>query len=131
MSEKTKVPTLAEWLRSAEQEWRLKCLAASLLEMSDREFADWLGKFQPAEARLALKEYRSAKQRPNKQQACLELLRRRAEGATIEELQALTDWQAHSVRGFLAGTGKRNLGLALFSDKAAGQPRRYSSSVTL
>lgn len=64
------------------------------------------------------------KQRPNKQQACLELLRR-AGGASIEELQVLTGWQAHSVRGFLAGAVKRKLGLTLFSDKAVGQPRRY------
>ena len=65
-----------------------------------------------------------AKQRPNKQEACLEFLGR-AEGASIEELQALTGWQAHSVRGFLAGAVKRKLGLALSSDKAAGQSRRY------
>ena len=40
--------------------------------------------------------------RKTKQQACLDLLSRR-EGATIEELQAATGWQRHSVRGFLAG----------------------------
>jgi hypothetical protein len=35
-----------------------------------------------------------------KQQICLDLLNRR-EGTTVEELQAATGWQQHSVRGFL------------------------------
>jgi hypothetical protein len=60
----------------------------------------------------------------SKQQICLALLRR-PEGASIEELQKGTGWQPHSVRGFLAGAVKRKLGLALTSEKAEGQPRRY------
>ncbi|MGI8723816.1 MAG: DUF3489 domain-containing protein [Methyloceanibacter sp.] len=42
-----------------------------------------------------------------KQQTCLDLLGRQ-EGATIEELQAATGWQQHSVRGLLAGPSKRS-----------------------
>jgi Protein of unknown function (DUF3489) len=60
----------------------------------------------------------------SKLELCLALLRR-AEGASVEELQKRTGWQAHSVRGFLAGAVKRKLGLALVSEKAAAQPRRY------
>jgi hypothetical protein len=59
-----------------------------------------------------------------KQQDCLDLLNR-ADGATIEELQAATGWQQHSVRGFLAGAVKKKLGLALFSEKPDTGPRRY------
>ena len=59
-----------------------------------------------------------------KQQACLDLLSHR-EGATIEELQAATGWQQHSVRGFLAGAVKKKLGLTLFSEKPDAGPRRY------
>lgn len=40
-----------------------------------------------------------------KKQDCLDLLNR-PEGATVEELQAATGWQQHSVRGFLAGAVK-------------------------
>lgn len=63
----------------------------------------------------------------SKQQICLALLSR-PEGATIEDLQKSTGWQPHSVRGFLAGAVKRKLGLALTSEKAEGQPRRYRIS---
>jgi hypothetical protein len=65
-----------------------------------------------------------ATSKPSKQQLCLELLRR-AEGACVEELQAATGWQAHSVRGFLSGTVKKKLGLTLISDRAGDGPRCY------
>ena len=54
----------------------------------------------------------------------LTLLSRR-EGATIPELMKATDWQQHSVRGFLAGTVKKKLGFTLTSKKADGELRRY------
>ncbi len=59
-----------------------------------------------------------------KQQICIDLLSR-PEGATIEELQGVTDWQAHSVRGFVAGAVKKKLGLAVISEKPDDGPRRY------
>ncbi len=46
-------------------------------------------------------------------------------GASIEEMMQATDWQQHSVRGFLAGTVKRKLGLDLTSFKSDGEVRRY------
>ena len=65
-----------------------------------------------------------ASRKQTKQQACIDLLSRQ-EGATIEELQAATGWQQHSVRGFLAGAVRKKLGLTLVSEKSDAAPRRY------
>lgn len=47
------------------------------------------------------------------------LLRREA-GATLADMTAATGWQAHSVRGALAGSLKKKLGLPVTSEKADG-----------
>ena len=48
---------------------------------------------------------------------------RRPDGATIDELMKATAWQAHSVRGAIAGTLKKK-GYSIASTKADGV-RRY------
>ena len=53
------------------------------------------------------------------------MLLSRREGTTIPEMMEATCWQQHSVRGFLAGTVKKKLGLALTSSKTAGEMRCY------
>ena len=63
-------------------------------------------------------------ERVTKQERLLTLLSQ-AEGASIEEMMQVTDWQQHSVRGFLAGTVKKKLGFSLTTSKAAGDVRRY------
>src|SRR3984893_18245763 len=63
-------------------------------------------------------------ERVTKQERLLTLLSQAA-GASIEEMMQATDWQQHSVRGFLAGTVKKKLGFSLTTSKAAGDVRRY------
>ena len=46
-------------------------------------------------------------------------------GAALGELTQATDWQPHSVRGFLAGHVKKKLGLSLLSEVGANGVRRY------
>jgi len=59
-----------------------------------------------------------------KKQIALSLLER-PKGASITEMQGAMGWQAHSVRGFLAGTVRKMPGVNLISDKSENGPRRY------
>lgn len=62
--------------------------------------------------------------RLTKSSQCLTILRR-GQGATIGELMAATDWQSHSIRGFLSGAVKRKLGLTVTSAVGEDGIRRY------
>jgi Protein of unknown function (DUF3489) len=53
----------------------------------------------------------------------IEMLNRR-QGATVTAIMKVTGWQAHSVRGFLAGVVRNKLGLTLVSEKT-GEERVY------
>ena len=55
----------------------------------------------------------------------LELLKRK-DGATLAEIMKATDWQAHSVRGFISGTLGKKMGLTVTSTKAEDGERTYS-----
>ena len=54
--------------------------------------------------------------RASKQAAVIALLRR-AEGATVDEVRAITGWQPHTVRGMFSGALKKKLGLAVIPTK--------------
>lgn len=47
-------------------------------------------------------------------------LLRRPEGASLEMLVRSTGWQAHSVRGIMAGAIKKKIGLTITSEKIDG-----------
>lgn len=60
-------------------------------------------------------------QRPKSKLSILIDLLQRAEGMTIAQAIEATSWQAHSVRGALAGSIKKKLGHDVTSEKVDGQ----------
>ena len=60
----------------------------------------------------------------NKSELVVSLLRT-ASGATIDEIMNTTNWQKHSVRGFLSGTVRKKLRLNLIREVAGDGVRRY------
>jgi len=52
-------------------------------------------------------------------------------GASIEEIGAVTGWQAHSVRGFLSGVVRKKLGLPLSRVTDGDGAARYRVSITV
>ncbi|HTU48596.1 MAG TPA: DUF3489 domain-containing protein [Bryobacteraceae bacterium] len=80
--------------------------------------------------RVAAKKGRSGKQTSgvregSKTATVLELLKRSG-GATLKDLMEATEWQAHSVRGFLSGTVGKKMRLQLTSAKKENGTRVYS-----
>ena len=55
----------------------------------------------------------------------LELLKRPG-GATLQELMAATEWQPHSIRGFISGALGKKMGLAVESAKSDKGERTYA-----
>lgn len=61
---------------------------------------------------------------PTKQDRIITLLKR-PKGATLAELGKASDWQEHSIRGFMSGTLKKRLKLNVTSEKDGKGVRRY------
>src|SRR5258705_1782191 len=66
--------------------------------------------------RSAPASYRSAAG-PDTKHARIIAMLRMPTGATIAAIMTVTDWQQHSVRGFLAGVVRKKLGLNLVSEQ--------------
>jgi hypothetical protein len=55
--------------------------------------------------------------RPNTKHARIIAMLRASAGATLASIMTATEWQPHSVRGFLAGVVRKKLGLNLVSEQ--------------
>ncbi len=67
------------------------------------------------------------KRQGSKQSVLIDLMKR-PEGATLPQMVEATGWQAHTVRGCMAGTLKKKLGLTIESVKESGGERFYRVS---
>jgi len=63
--------------------------------------------------------------RAHSKQAQVIAMLQRPEGATLRQIMDTTGWQAHTVRGTLAGALKKKLGLTIVSEKSPGGERVY------
>ena len=73
----------------------------------------------------ASKSARNDAREGSKTATILELLKRPG-GATAKELLKATNWQPHSLRGFLSGTIGKKMGLTVTSIKGEDGERSYS-----
>ena len=71
------------------------------------------------------KAHQSPGPREGSKQAQLIAMLRRAKGATIDEVVEALEWQPHTVRGAIAGTLKKKLGLGVTSEKGDKRGRVY------
>ena len=60
----------------------------------------------------------------SKAEKVLDLMKRK-EGATLAEIAKATDWQNHSIRGFVSGQVAKKLGLKVESTKSEEGERTY------
>ena len=64
------------------------------------------------------------KKAASKQEKIISLLKR-PKGASLADIGKATDWQEHSIRGFMSGTLKKRLNLSIESDKDSRGVRKY------
>lgn len=68
--------------------------------------------------------------KPSSKKARLIEMLKRSDGATIAQIMKATGWQQHSVRGFMSGTIKKKLGLAVTSiSEERGRVYRIANGV--
>ncbi len=68
--------------------------------------------------------------RANSKQAKVIDMMRQPGGATLAQITSATNWQSHSVRGFISGVARKKLGLEVISEKDQEGNRIYRISPT-
>lgn len=80
---------------------------------------------RPAKAKKVAKTPKAKGTRSgSKADKVLELMKRK-EGATLAEIAKATEWQNHSIRGFVSGHVTKKLGLKVESTKSEAGERTY------
>jgi Protein of unknown function (DUF3489) len=65
--------------------------------------------------------------REGSKKAVILALLKRPGGATLNEIMAATEWQSHSVRGFISGAISKKMGLNVESTRRADGERVYKT----
>ena len=100
-----------------------KALGPDTQESIDYQLAEtdggwtWNDVRQPAPDQPAGSEASKPKHRAGTKQARLIEMLKRPEGASVAEIAGALEWQFHTVRGAIAGTLKKKLGLIVSSEK--------------
>ena len=80
-----------------------------------------------AQKKAAKPARKAAAPRAESKTAKILALIRRPKGATLAEIMKVTDWQAHSVRGFISIAGKKH-GIKIESSKSESGDRVYRAA---
>jgi hypothetical protein len=80
----------------------------------------------PKTAKAALEAPKAKGTREGSKTAQIMELLKRPGGATMQEIMKATEWQPHSVRGFISGTLGKKMGLSIESTKSEDGQRTYS-----
>jgi len=90
------------------------------------------GSKKTAKAKKAATQKKTAKAtkakgaaKPGSKAAIVLEMMKRKEGATLAEIAKATDWQNHSIRGFVSGHVTKKLGLKVESTKSEAGERTY------
>ena len=81
-------------------------------------------KEKPASKKAAKVKEAKVPREFSKKAIVLDLLRRK-DGATMAEIAKATDWQNHSIRGFISGNLTKKMGLTVESGKNEAGERTY------
>ena len=71
---------------------------------------------KPASRKRQVAASSKPKAKPDTKHARIIAMLRTPAGTTVAQMMSATDWQQHSVRGFLAGVVRKKLGLNLVSE---------------
>ena len=80
---------------------------------------------KPASKKASKTEKDAAVPREFSKKAIVLDLMRRKDGATMAEIAKATDWQNHSIRGFISGNLTKKMGLTVESSKNEAGERTY------
>ena len=110
--------------KSDGNQWRVSVAGNAVIQRAKTEYA-----VQQHGTKHAM-QARQMKQRSQSKQSDVITLLQRPEGATVNQICAMTGWQVCTVHGMFANVIKKKRGMTLVSMKQQGQDRVYHINAT-